>query len=358
MSAIPVAKEYPNIIINSRNEFIAPLLKYKDYDKIIVWFSGGKDSVCCVLSLLESGIKPEQIELHHHLVDGDVKNSEYFMDWAVTEDYCRKFAAAFGIEIFFSWKEGGFEREMTRDNEFTAPILFEDENHNVITSHGSTNPKHKNTRNMFPQLSASLSERWCSGYLKVDVGDRLIRKQVRFANGKKYLVVSGERAQESSARASYKIFESARSDLRNSKRTKRYIDQYRLAHQWQEDKVWDIMKHYGVNPHPAYKLGFSRTSCQFCIFAGKDHLATLRKFSADRFEKIANYEKLFGVTIKRPGKNKETLNIHQIADTGKAFDIDESLYEMTLGEEYKEEIFIKNWEHPMGAFGDISCGSV
>lgn len=41
-----------------------------EYDRIAVAFSGGKDSVASVLHLLDLGINPSRIELHHHRVDG------------------------------------------------------------------------------------------------------------------------------------------------------------------------------------------------------------------------------------------------------------------------------------------------
>ena len=44
------------------------------------------------------------------------------MDWPVTESYCEAFAKAFGIRLFMSWREGGFEREMLRDLSATAPV--------------------------------------------------------------------------------------------------------------------------------------------------------------------------------------------------------------------------------------------
>jgi hypothetical protein len=67
-----------------------------------------------VLHLLDLGVPRERIELWHHDVDG--REGSRLMDWPVTRDYCRAFAAAFGLPIFFSWKVGGFEREMCRDN--------------------------------------------------------------------------------------------------------------------------------------------------------------------------------------------------------------------------------------------------
>lgn len=39
------------------------------YSRIIVAFSGGKDSVACVLHLLDLGMR-DQLELWHHDVDG------------------------------------------------------------------------------------------------------------------------------------------------------------------------------------------------------------------------------------------------------------------------------------------------
>lgn len=78
------------------------------YDRIVVFFSGGKDSVACVLHLLECGVDPERIELHHHLVDG--REGSSLMDWPVTDAYCQAFADAFSLKLYFSWKERGFER--------------------------------------------------------------------------------------------------------------------------------------------------------------------------------------------------------------------------------------------------------
>ena len=54
---------------------IGPVLG--DYDRILVAFSGGKDSLACLLLLLEAGVPPSRIELHHHDVDGD----QPFIDW-------------------------------------------------------------------------------------------------------------------------------------------------------------------------------------------------------------------------------------------------------------------------------------
>ena len=64
-----------------------------NYDKYIVTFSGGKDSMACFLHLLEHGVSIDKIELWHQEIDG---RGEHFFDWEITPDYCRKFAEAFG----------------------------------------------------------------------------------------------------------------------------------------------------------------------------------------------------------------------------------------------------------------------
>ncbi len=329
--------------------FLIP--EYDNYDKIIVFFSGGKDSVACVLELLDNGVKPEKIELHHHSIDG--REGELFMDWACTEGYCQAFADALGIDIYFSWKEGGFEAELLREDTSTAPIVFENDNKVAIKSGG--NSQHKGTRLKFPAPVASLQTRWCSAYLKVDVGDRLIRKQIRFANGRSYLVISGERAEESPARAKYNQFEKHRVGNQDSKnrRVTRNIDHFRSVHQYKEQRIWDMMRAYSINPHPAYHVGFGRTSCMTCIFGSPSQWATIREYAPERFQKILDYEKQFNHTISMDGKSF----IDALADKGSVYDVEDGYFEIANSREYKESIIVNNWQYPSGAFGE-NCGAI
>lgn len=255
-----------------------------DYDRFLVFFSGGKDSVACFLWLLDQGIPLEKIELHHHLVDG--REGSKLMDWPITTDYCTKFAAAFGARMSFSWKEGGFEREMLRNEAPTAPVHFYTQS-GEKRQVGGAGPL--GTRRKFPQVSADLSVRWCSSYLKIGVGESYIVNDPVFREGKT-LVLTGERAEESTARARYKTFEPHRSDNRDGVRVKRWVDVYRAVHGWKEAQVWDIMRKYGVNPHPAYHLGLSRTSCMACIFGSPQQWAMLKTYMPGHFRVIADYE--------------------------------------------------------------------
>lgn len=159
----------------------------QDYDRYIVSFSGGKDSTATFLYLLDHGIPREKIELWHQDIDGRERN---FFDWEVTPDYCRRFAHAFGVKIYFQWKEGGFYREMMRENSLTAPNCYELPDGTVGRSGGTRGTP--NTRLRFPQAAADLRTRWCSSYLKIDVCSAAIVNQSRF-NNIRTLILSGER---------------------------------------------------------------------------------------------------------------------------------------------------------------------
>jgi len=312
------------------------------YDKILVCFSGGKDSIGCVLSMLDAGIPKEKIEIHHHSIDGH--EGSVLMDWPITPDYCRAFAETLNLPIYYSWRVGGFEREMLRCDQLTAPCRFETPEGEIKQVGGDRGKP--NTRRKFPQVSANLSVRWCSAYTKIMVCDALIINQERFRN-KRTLVVTGERAEESSARAKYKIFEPDRSDLRDGKKYQRHVDHYRVVHDWDEAKIWEAMERYKINPHPAYKLGWGRLSCMACIFGNKNQWASVKEIDPNRFRKISEYEKEFECTIHR------TKNVAELVQEGKPYANMNILdIHQAMATEYRENIILKKWQLPSGAFGD------
>lgn len=310
---------------------------------MIVAFSGGKDSLACLLHLLELGVPRERIELMHHDVDG--REGSKLMDWPCTRAYCQAVAKAFDVPIFFSWKVGGFEREMLRDNAPTAPIVYETPD-GRRSSGGAGKP---NTRLQFPQVSPDLSVRWCSAYLKIDVCAAAIRGQARFL-GKRTLVVTGERAEESAARARYRVFEPHRADLRDG-RTPRHVDAWRPVHGWSEREVWAIIERWGANPHPAYRCGWGRVSCARCIFGSPDQWASARAVDPDGFAQVAAYEARFGKTIQRK------LTVIQLADKGTPYRMAPADMRAAMSEAFDEPIILPPgaWKLPSGAFGD-SCG--
>ena len=308
------------------------------YDRILVGFSGGKDSIAAVLDLLERGVPKDRIELWHHDVDGGGRN---LMDWPVTPAYCRAVASDLGIPIYFSHREGGIEREMLRHEEATAPVVFETPEGETKRV-GGQGPQ-RVTREQFPQVGSIASGRWCSGKVKIEVMESAIRNQPRF-DGKRTLVVTGERAQESASRAKYKTFEPHKVSTRG-----RHVDAWRNVHAWQESDVWDAMRRHGIVPHPAYQLGYGRLSCRNCIFGSPDQWATNRKLYPDSFQPIADYEKRWNKTIHR------TETVDQRADKGTPYQAatnQPDLAKLADGHVWDRPIRVPvaEWKLPSGAY--------
>ncbi|HEX7944926.1 MAG TPA: phosphoadenosine phosphosulfate reductase family protein, partial [Phenylobacterium sp.] len=273
------------------------------YDRILVAFSGGKDSLAVVLRLLELGAPPARLELHHHDVDG---GGPIFMDWACTPGYCEAVARVLGLPLYRSYRDGGFWREMQRSAERTAPIVFETPS-GLSRAGGRSGPLGSRLR--FPQVTADLSRRWCSAALKIDVMDAVIRNQDRFL-GARTLVCTGERAAESPGRARYAVFEPHRSDTRRGERRRRVVDHWRPVHGWSEAEVWATLRRHRLAPHVAYQLGWPRLSCMTCVFLSPDLWATVRVVFPQRFAAIAAAEAATGWTIQRHA------SIVELADRG------------------------------------------
>lgn len=317
------------------------LLPLTRYDKIIVAYSGGKDCTAALLHLLEMGVPKHKIELWHHHVDG--VGDEQFMDWPCTEGYVRAIGLNLGITVRFQWRDKGFLGEMMRDNAPTNGVYFEDGD--GVIRYAPPGVKSKNsTRLQFPQVSAGLSVRWCSAYLKIDVCKRAINNDPRFDNAR-ILLVTGERREESTARSKYE--EVTKHPSNNNKRR---VDQWRAVIDWTESQVWDAFRRWRIIPHPAYRIGFSRVSCMTCIFANKDQWATIRYLSELRFRRIADCEKQFGKTIKKG------LTVIQQADEGQVFAAakDQAMANLALSNRYPLGVVFtpdgQEWILPAGAF--------
>jgi 3'-phosphoadenosine 5'-phosphosulfate sulfotransferase (PAPS reductase)/FAD synthetase len=314
-----------------------------DYDHIIVYFSGGKDSLACLLYLMEIGTDMSKVELWHHEIDG--REGSTLMDWPVTPAYCQAVADEFNLPIYFSWKVGGFEREMLRENSLTAPTKFETPEGEVKQVGGTRG--RPNTRRKFPQVSADLKVRWCSAYLKIDIAATAIRNQERFDNSKT-LVISGERAEESPSRAKYLEFEPDRSDNRDGKKA-RHVDRWRPVKMWSEAEIWAIIKRWKVNPHPAYHLGWGRVSCLHCIFGSPNQCASARIVDPNGFIEIATRETEFDHTIHRDE------NIIERAVRGTPYPMSQLTIDWAMSTDWRGQIIVNYWKLPAGAFGE-SCG--
>jgi len=269
------------------------------------------------------------------------------MDWPCTESYVQATADAFGLRCYFQWRHGGFEREMLKNNEQPQPVSFQEVDGSIVTKQPTAQAKCA-TRMMFPQRSADLSVRWCSAQLKIDVCSKAINNSRRFKQGR-FLMVTGERREESSARSHYAEIEKHKSHTveRKNGKTVRVVHQWRAVIDWSEQQVWDIIKRHKINPHPAYHLGFGRVSCMGCIFGNRDQWATVKELAPSNFYRIASYENQFGKTIHR---NESVI---EQANKGQSFlkDGDDEMRKLSVSREFPASaIFVEDWQMPRGAF--------
>lgn len=332
--------------------FDAPEIDLDFYDHIILFLSGGKDSIACLLRLKELGVDMSRVQAWHHDVDGH--EGSQLMDWLFMRDYNRRLAEAFGIPLYFSWLEGGFEGEMLKEDSFSKPHKIETPDGLITLQRDATRAK-LGTRLRFPQQAASLQTRWCSSALKIDVARRSINHQERFL-GKKTLVISGERREESSNRAKYNQMERHHCDRREGRKA-RTVDAWRPVLHWSEEQVWDIIERHGVIAPVPYRLGWTRSSCFNCIFNGPRIWATINHYFPDRARTIADYEDRFGMPISRSGRN-----VIAVASATRPFEItDVEALEQASRVEYTLPVLLKpgsKWAMPAGAFGSEGCGSV
>lgn len=330
--------------------FSAPSIDLDEYDRIVLCMSGGKDSIASLLCLIDMGVDRSKIELWHHDVDG--REGSSLMDWRFMADYNRKLAAAFGLPIYFSWLEGGFEGEMLKENSFSRPHKIETPD-GLMTLERDTSRANPGTRMRFPQISASLQTRWCSSALKIDVGRRALNNQPRF-NGSKVLFVTGERREESSNRAKYNQLEPHACDRRKGRKA-RHVDCWKPVLHWSEDMVWDVLARHGVIAPVPYRLGWSRSSCMTCIYNSPRIWATIAHHFPDRAETIARYEDQFGTTISR-GRT----NVLELSKGIKPIEIDDlEALEQAVNLEYTLPVLMEqgDWKLPLGAYGREGCGA-
>jgi 3'-phosphoadenosine 5'-phosphosulfate sulfotransferase (PAPS reductase)/FAD synthetase len=319
------------------------LLPLSDYDRIIVAVSGGKDSLAATLDLVDRGVDPSKVELWHHGIDGEHVQGKGLMDWPITPAYSLAVANHLGLRHLTQYRDGGFEAEMNRDNAPTGDVLFETLDGEFVRL---PSQKHRRgTRGKFPQVSADLSVRWCSAYLKIDVASRVLSNDPRFKSGQ-FLLITGERRQESAARAKYAEVEKHRCSGK-----KRRVDQWRSVVAWSEEQVWEKIKQHKINPHPAYHLGWGRVSCLACIFGDRNQWASVKEIAPRRFYQISQYEQNFGLTIKRNESVKQQAEKGQEHVTDKPLE----LRRLAMSYEYpQDQITVDPWTVPVGAFK--KCG--
>lgn len=351
-------------------EQIDPL---ETYDKIIVLLSGGKDSVGCLLHLLELGVPKEKIELWHHDIDGE--NSDKKMDWRVTKNYCIALAKAFGINIRFSFRQNGFWGEVYK-NGCSFPVLFENDENEMqailpqdwdrtlelrkklaeaeqeedeIKIFSVLEELHSiGLRWTFPAESPDLMIRYCSSKLKIDVASSVIANLESTKKNCKILMVSGERRGESTNRSTYNEIEKHRTNA--EVKNKRPVHAWRPLIDYTEKDVWEVLKRNKVSPHPAYIAGWSRVSCAACIFSSPKHFKGIQELYPEMFEDIRQAEIELDFMFKNTKTRKSIDQIVEKAESCVYWGDQKAIHQLLTGNFTPEDIFVENWQYPAGAF--------
>lgn len=344
-----------------RSTYLSALLPLEDYHRIIVLFSGGKDSLAAYEVLRELGVPKEKIELWHHDIDGG--HPQRRMDWPVTAAYVRAFAQAEGVHLRCSWRQNGFFGELYRQGA-SYPVLFEEDAGAVRTC--ALTPQQLRSRELrgrlrnpveqaelesygkrgkFPAKSGNLSVRWCSAYLKIAVADSVIRN-LESCSGSRILIVSGERRGESAGRSRYNEIELHRTHA--VKKSNRLVHVWRPVIDYHEGDVWAVLKRNNIRPHPCYSAGWNRCSCMMCIFSRPEHWAGIRELFPKDFAALREDEHRLGFTID----NTADLDTF-IGDARSCVRTDSmAIQQLITGHFSAKDVYTApgTWRHPAGAF--------
>ena len=133
------------------------ILPLADYDLIVVCFSGGKDSLAALLHVLDladaAGVPRSKIEAWHHLVDGESRDGLF--DWPITDSYCAPVCKALGVVYRRSWRVGGLEGELLKENARSAGVALENPVDGGLTVVGGTRGT-VSTRRRWPAIPHDL----------------------------------------------------------------------------------------------------------------------------------------------------------------------------------------------------------
>lgn len=329
------------------------LFPFEDYDHFIISASAGKDSMACLFYLLDMGIPKEKIELWHQSVDGGGEHYAEFMDWPVTESYLEAVGEHFGIKTAYQWRSNGIYGELLRKESLTGDVYFLEEGKTV---HLPTKNGKPSTRLKWPAMSPDLRVRWCSPYVKIDVFRRVLNNHPRFQGTseqpKKILVLTGERREESPNRAKY-----LECEMHPSSTSKRIVHAWRCVIDYSEQKIWDMYEKRRFLPHPAYLLGWNRTSCFGCIFSTADLWAMMREIAPERFIRLVEMEKELNHTIDTNRLTlEEKANLGSINRLPKDYRVSKWV-NLALSKKFnKEDLIMNSWEVPAGAFRGTAGG--
>ena len=232
------------------------------YHRVMVNSSGGKDSQTALRYVIDLARMQDYPRDRIVVAHADLGR----MEWDGTKDLAQQQAEHYGLRFLITERrDAGGKTESLLD--------------------------YVRRRGKWP----SSTTRFCTSDFKRGPCGRLLTQLDREARTDRkqhiyILNVFGFRAEESTARAKRKVFDT---NLRSSTTT-RTVDDWLPIHSWTEEQVWASIRSSGVAYHPAYDLGMPRLSCSFCIFAPRPALLIAGKARPELLQEYVDLEREIG----------------------------------------------------------------
>jgi 3'-phosphoadenosine 5'-phosphosulfate sulfotransferase (PAPS reductase)/FAD synthetase len=233
--------------------------------RVVVSYSGGKDSAAVCGALRDAGIDFDAV---------------YFdTGWESPTTY--QFLAEYGEQVV--------GKPLTRlAADLPVPEGAEAE---VAEIEGMLGHRSDMVRRCFKYMTPpSRMTRWCTGDLKLAPFERWAKEQAPFVNA------IGVRAQESAARSRQAEWE--------AHPTLPGVDVWRPVFHWTEEDVIAAHHRFGLPVNELYLRGSRRVGCWPCIMASKNEIRTIASDDPARIAVIRRMEQLIEAGQERKGKRK------------------------------------------------------
>ena len=262
----------PDAAERAQLRFVNGVLDLRQFDKIFISVSGGKDShamLFLVRDLADRQGVPRDKLLSMYADTG--------MEWHNAGSHVQALCRVAGVELKIVYPV----RPMIEQFKFVGESLVEKNRIRKIEI--------KRSAIQFPTLKC----RYCTSRQKVDPMDKFTRN---FTG--KLLKVTGERWAESKARSTYSEFVSVpRLNSRD-----RQVFGWRPMLAFSEADIWSMVRETGVPRHVCYDMGCNRLGCAGCIFSSDRDLRIEMRENPHIFEALDRLETESGYTMSMTGK--------------------------------------------------------
>lgn len=271
----------PDFDVKQELRFIGGVLDLRQFDKVFISVSGGKDSHAMTFLVKEIAEKQGCTD---RLV---AMYADTGMEWHNAESHVRKICEAAGIPLEVVYPV----RPMLEQMKYRGQRLIEMER------------KRYDGKSNMGVLFPSPHCRYCTQNQKIDPMDKLVRK---FTG--KLLKVTGERWQESKARSTYSEFikvdriSTQKAVNMGGGRSYRVVYGWRPMLAFSTEDVFQMVKDSGVERHMAYDAGCDRLGCAGCIFSNDRELKIEMENNPHILAGLNELERQSGFTMSMDGR--------------------------------------------------------